>query len=327
VPNRDSRELGEAWPFGRRVHPFAHLTPGGCEYFAENAEGVVAFFTKWGLGRSALHRLHEAARVLRRVASSGSYGATDVELTEAATAMTLAMDFYAIASTLDPTRIDGIVDELAPALAGALISRTRDRTARATQSQFWITMLFVRAGVAPAILGASFGRRPDFAVTIDSLPFAVEVKRPESWKSAPDGMDAAADQIRHSGMPGVIVLDLSDCIEADKYIVGAIDSPIPAHELLRSDYDLGVRRIVRRAKTYCRSDKYDHVAALVTLARICAWSRQDMSQPRWTVFGEVEVLERAYRGLIVGTTSRLRDALLRGLSDVALSPVNKLPSP
>src|ERR1044072_3106883 len=197
------------------VLPYNDFSPQACSALAVALQDVIAALERWNVRINPDGRLRVAQRHLIKVANSGSYGETEEELIQTAKAAALAKDFYEISNALNKDREDPIAEELAVAIRGTLDGKSKNKSPYAIQSQYWVGMLFAHSGLKPAVLSGTTGAKPDFVVSLGTLDIIAEVKRPSSVKSALRCLESAADQLRDSKMPGVICLDLSECIVID----------------------------------------------------------------------------------------------------------------
>src|ERR1051326_2209340 len=201
------------------VIPFSGLSPAACEALAAAIDDAVEALRKWQLPTGPNTRLLNARRRLLDVSAQGSYGATPAELYETAKAILVANDFYGISRTMQDERAAPIAEELRIALRGPLReNETRNNTAFDIQSQFWFGTVLAYSGLHPAVPDSN-RTKPDFVISVDTLECGVEIKRPRSSSSASPALSYAASQIREYGKPGVIVLDLSQCVGAEQLIL------------------------------------------------------------------------------------------------------------
>lgn len=278
----------------------------------ENADAALEFFAQWQLGRATVNRLREARSVLQDVVCKNSFGDSGPDKFETAKAIQTVDDFFQIASVLGPTRVDGIAGELAPAFAGALREIDRSAAPYETQSQFWLATIFARAGIVPMLLAAEVGHRPDYVVSVDTIYYAIEVKRPHSWHSAPDALDRAAAQIRSVELPGAVILDVSACVGADRLLSQTADGSPWMPRDIENEIEDNAQQLFRRAMTYRRSNKYDRVALVLLFARIGTWAHWARHGLNWALFLNGQNFSSACAGLIATNTIRLREALVRG---------------
>ncbi len=204
------------------------------------------------------------------------------------------------------------------ALQGSLLPSPSVSEPKEFQTQYWFGMLLAQAGLHPMVPDLTFaGRRPDFIVDLQGLRCGVEVKRPQSFRSARRALDRAASQLRDFGQPGLIALDLSDCLGGESLSVAALNSAIPIQKLIEPDFIHHSRLLGRRPVTYNQSNKYARIFMLACYARVVGWRRPDLSQPEGSFFLYPEVYPDACEGLILDYSRRMKDVLLHGLEAVS----------
>ena len=255
------------------VLPFNDFSPEACKALAVAIEDVITVLENWNIRVNADSRLRVAQRHLAKVADAGSYGKTEKELIQIAKAASLAKDFYEISNALRKDRDDPIAEELKLAIRGTLDGKSQNKSPYAFLSQYWVGMLFAHGGLKPAVLAQSAGAKPDFVVAVGTLDLVVEVKRPHSVKSALRCLEAAADQLRDSIMPGVICLDLSECIVTDDLIIPR--DGMWARKAIDEKMSSAQEELIHHINSYNRSDKFSRVIDLVLFAKYWVWKSLD----------------------------------------------------
>lgn len=300
------------------VYPFSRLTPAACAVVAERVSYAATRLQEIGLSNGVLRRLGAARHRLEQVAQDGSYGRSVSDLRKTAEALALATDFFQLAGVLPDVPGPVITQELGSALAADLVPRSNQMQALEFQTQYWFGMVLARAGLRPGVPPRpATGSHVDFLVEIDSLRLAVEVKRPLHIRSARDAMDRGAGQLRGSGLPGVLVVDLSQCLGADRLITAAIDHPIPLKDMVQPHFKDFASRLSERPRKYNQSDKYARVLCALFYARIFGWQRLDMSQPQGSIFVLSDPYPSACMGLVTTQMERFRVLIRAGFGDLA----------
>jgi len=267
----------------------------------------------WGLDRVIRSRLHDAVTTLDGVVRSDSYGSTRDELEVTLDAIHLCADFFQVAASLPDEPIGPAVSELAISLQGSLTGTNAARRAREYLSQYWVGTLLTLANVEPRILPEGLeSKRPDFLLDLGGLDCAIEVKRPESFNSMRDALDRAAGQLRSFGRPGVICLDLTDCICIPGFATGFIDCPIPIAGRVAPVFKCKTEVLADRPSYYNQSDKYARVIALVLFARIAGWRAIPDLQPEAKYLLQLPTYPNACQGLVTDFTERLKRLVLTG---------------
>ena len=299
------------------ILPFTHLTPEACSALAAALRDAIAVFESWNLP-VRLGRLRHAERHLRQVAEQGSFGTTHAELIQTAKAAFLASDFYLISTALNKERDDPIAKELAVALRGNLDGNSKNASPYEIQAQYWVGMLLAQSGLRPAVPLIE-GRKPDFVISVGSMSCGVEVKRPHSFKSVGRLLSDAAKQLRDYKLPGVIALDLSECIVSDELIIP--NGTIPASDVVRQRLYPAANKLMNYVDSYARSDKFSRIIALVVFARYWVWKSLDPPEPDSSIFFSIPAFPKACSNLVVDQIKRLQGLLLSGVHKVTGNPV------
>lgn len=291
--------------------PYTTLTPPACEALAAAIEDALDVFDQWGLRTGMGTRLAKAKSHLRAVAASGSYGETPDELILTARAVRLAHDFYLISRTLKTDRAEPIATELESALQGPFLARESKRVSAVDfQSQFWVGVMLAYSGLHPK-MPAKEGRKPDFVISVGSLDCGVEVKRPESARSAFAAVSSAASQLRDYGLPGVITLDLSACVGADGFILA--EDAAAALEVMRGRFYPMARQLRDEMDAYSSSDKFKRVLLLISFARYFIWTPGGTTDENNGYFISFQAFPDSCEKLIVDVPDRITKLFIGGL--------------
>lgn len=300
-----------------RVIASNKVTPGYCGQIARAAAAALEVLERWSAGRGLAVKLREAIRALQLVADADSFGETPTALLTTVDAIALAGDFFQIAQCLGPEVLPSVGAEIAQALAVGKSGTAKSRRAVEFQSQYWVGMLLASTRLEPRVLRPDHkGKQPDFLVDIGVADVAIEVKRPESTNSMIDALDRAAGQIRAFGKPGIIFLDLSDCLFAPVARLRSIERRQPIVSLARERFFGLCPRIEGRPHAYRHSDKYHRVVAVVPFARIHAWSYNPELLPTGEVWIKPAFLPTACAGLLAHEYPRVERLLLHGMEVV-----------
>jgi hypothetical protein len=297
------------------IYPIVHLSPEACAVIARALAKAIASFEQWAIPIPETGRLIEAQKWLEEIARRGYYGESDEELLRTGRAVALAVDFYHISITLGDSRDDSLAKEIALSLGGTLEGKTKDATPYEFQSQFWVGTLLAQSGLHPKVLGGKReGKKPDFLIEAATLECAVEVKRPKNIHSAHRAVASAASQLHSFGKPGIIMVDLSGCLDANGLVLPPTGVSArqqigiqlkPIHTSLR-------RQIIR----YTRSDKYSRIILLMSFARFWSWERIPELQPDAGLHFIADVLPDACFGIVRRQSQRIQDALLKGIKQL-----------
>lgn len=294
--------------------PFTRLSPPACVALAAAIDDALEVFGKWQLPTGMNTRLLKARSRLQKVANQGSYGATPDELYETAKAIVLANDFYLISRTLKEDRADPIAEELNVALGGTLSEiETKKKNAFDIQSQFWFGTVLAYSGLHPAVPDIK-KRRPDFVISVGSLSCGVEIKRPKSQVSALRALSSAASQLHEYGLPGVIVLDLSQCVNADGLILHK--DIVSARRTVQHRFYPLVNELTKAASSYSHSDKFNRIMLLKMYARFFNWTPGKKEDADMGYFFKSIPFPKACSGLVTDQCERIQSLMSRGFERI-----------
>jgi hypothetical protein len=291
------------------VLPFSRLSPSACSALAAAIDDALEIFDRWQLPTGMSTRLLKARSRLVKVVDQNSYGKNSVELYETAKAILLANEFYLISRTLKEDRAEPIAEELDVALGGALREiESKKKRAFDIQSQFWFGTVLAYSGLHPAVPDGK-KRRPDFIISVGSLSCGVEVKRPKSQESAWRNVASAASQLRSYGLPGVIAVDLSQCVGADELVLhrGAVS----ARQIVKHRFYPLVNQLTEAVRNYSQSDKFDRILLLKTYARFFNWTLGEEEDADMGFFFRSTVFPNACSGLVTDQSERIQNLMVK----------------
>ena len=299
--------------------PFTDFSPSACSALVAAIDDAIEVFRRWQIPVGRATRLLEARRRLVKVAAQGSYGATPNELYNTAKAILIANDFYGISRTMTDERGAPIADELKVALRGPLSEiDTKNNNAFDIQSQFWFGTVLAYSGLHPAILDSK-NTRPDYLISVDTLLCGVEIKRPSSPSSAWSALSSAASQLHKFGKPGVIVLDLTQCIEADGLILH--NAFPPARQIAGDRFFPLIDRLAERVADYSHSDKFKRILVLQMYARFFNWTLGGRKDTDMGFYFESIPLPEACGGLVTDQAQRIQAKIARGFQRISGNPL------
>lgn len=299
--------------------PFTGFSPAACSALVSAIDDAIEIFRKWQIPVGRGTRLLEARGRLVKVAAQDSYGATQNELYKTAKAILIANDFYGISRTMADERAAPIADELKVALRGPLSEiDTKNNNAFDIQTQFWFGTVLAYSGLHPAVLD-SRKTRPDYLISVDTLQCGVEIKRPSSPSSTWSALSSAASQLHKFGKPGVIVLDLTQCIEADGLI---LHKGLPSARQIAGDrfFPL-IDQFAERVTDYSHSDKFKRILVLQMYARFFNWTLGGRKDTDIGFLFESIVLPNACGGLVTDQSKRIRAKIARGFQRISGNPL------
>jgi hypothetical protein len=301
------------------IIPFSRLSPSACSALAAAIDDASEVFSRWQLPTGMSTRLLKAKGRLLKVADQDSYGTTPDELYETAKAIILANDFYLISRTLKDDRADPIAEELEVALGGTLSEiETKKKNAFDIQSQFWFGTVLAYSGLHPAVPDSK-KRRPDFLINVGSLSCGVEIKRPKTQASAWRALSSAASQLREYGLPGAIVLDLTQCVNADELILHK--GRVSASQIVKHRFYPLADRLTKEASNYSRSDKFGRILLLKMYARYFNWTLGEKEDVQTGFFFKSIVLPKACAGLVTDQSERIQNLISHGLERASGNPL------
>lgn len=300
--------------------PFSGLSPSACTALAAAIDDAIEAFRKWNLPTGTNTRLLIAKHCLLKVSERDSYGETPEELYQTAKAILLANDFYLISRTLKEDRADPIAEELRVALGGALReSATKHKKEFDIQSQFWFGTVLAHSGLHPAVPDIKT-TRPDFVISVGTLECGVEIKRPKSPESAGRALSSAASQLHKYGKPGVIVLDLTQCVGADEMILH--QGTPSARQILKHRFYPLANALMDGANDYSQSDKFQRIVVLVMYARFFNWTLGAKKDSDMGFLFNSTVVPEACAGLVVGESNRIQRLIARGFERISGNPLS-----
>lgn len=296
-----------------RVIPFTRFTPQNCAVVADRGRAAIEALSLSQRIRPITSRLATAVHHLDQVAARRSYGETPEDWDATLEAIQLCLDFFQVAASFGPEPIAPAAPELALALQGSLSATGATRKAREYLSQYWVGTMLTLANLEPRIIDDVPGRkRPDFVSDLGGFDCALEVKRPESFRSARDALDRAAGQLRSFGKPGVACLDLTDCLWRQNFSTAFLDSPVPIRDRVWPVFKSHARRLTHRVETYNQSDKYARVFAIVLFARFSGWRGKKDPQPEGSYLLYIPTFDKACQGLVTEYAERFKRFVLTG---------------
>jgi hypothetical protein len=301
------------------ILPFKKLEPRACTALAAALRDVIGLLESWGIPVSSPVRLRAAEKHPRKVAEANSYGETEEELIRTAKAIDLAIDFYLISTSLNKDRDDPIANDLVRALGGTLDGNIKNLSSYDMQAQFWAGTLLAQSGLRPAFIAQGNKPTPDYLVSVWSLDFAVEVKRPHSVNSAKKRLKEAADQLYDYGKPGIIILDLSACVFTDDLIIpkGTVSARQAVTKRL-SDLEA---ELVSYIESYPRPEKFSKVVDLVTFGRFWVWKNLDPpTEDAGPVF-RMNPFPDVYKINLYDYINQLQEMVLKGVGKLTGNPV------
>jgi hypothetical protein len=241
-----------------------------------------------------------------------------------ARAIFVANDFYAITRSLSSERQDPIARELTPIFEGLLEESPTSRRGYEIQTQFWLGALLAHSRLHPAVPTGT-GRLPDFLVTVRGVRLAVEVKCPQSASGVRRALDEAERQIRASGIPGFIAMDLSDALRTFDLSTTARGP----RETVRARFDAEARRLINYIRLRQRPSaspadsrsSFNRVAGLLVYARFCGWTDPAGTSLDFGFFLKGQTFPKAAAGFYEPFAEQLLDQIPAGIRQMTGNPM------
>jgi hypothetical protein len=244
--------------------------PSACDDLADELERAIERFRRWDLPIRPLSRLQRAVAILRRVARDGTFGTDARRLVTVVNAIMVAGDFIQVSYCLGDVRVERIAEELTRSFKGTLDEQDA-QFPYDYQAQLWLGALLARAELRTRVPPALTDRaHPDFAITVDSANYGVEVKRPQPVAAANALISRAADQIWDYGRPGIIALDVSLCLNVREFVLTLVNANQAGSAYLSDRFLETTRQLALRVREG-EGEKYRLIKALVVYCRFPYW--------------------------------------------------------
>jgi hypothetical protein len=224
----------------------------------------------WGVRIPENSRLDRARQILQIAAETGvlvpMHRGDDLGLRS----LELAFDYAAIADTLPPVPVAALRRELRDSLIGEIEPPEAARGPLQLQSQAIVRAAFVRGGVNPTHPTHSPRRgvsSPDLLLYDGTQRYAIEAKRPQEARNIIARFDEACGQLSSYGLPGGVLVDVTDCLRK-------VPRAVLGNEVERVAWSLYNQVFVDEQghKPGC-----DHIIVAGAFARV-AWSCSDDSE-------------------------------------------------
>jgi len=299
------------------VRPYEPLPPKGAVVLADRLEQSISLLPSFGIKVNPSSRLPHAVRVLRAVYSAGAYPVNQPELIRVGNAIKAAFNFVQVVDAIKPPGPPGVLNSLRRAVDGTL-DDIGSTPAHRAQSELFFGAVLVAGGASAGAPAPSKGKTPDYVAEVDTLPFSVEVKRPESVLSVEDAVAKAVKQARkYKAYPAQVALDLSDLLPATYGVADVRLGGAQNQAAFRAAYGVASSHVTRHLK----DPNYARVAGLFCFAESFLWTVPNpQTLPFSTVLVYGEVFHSASAGLIVDQSRRLRERIVQGFTEVGGVP-------
>jgi hypothetical protein len=244
------------------LRPFVELTPEACSEILRAYEMGLQKFRRWGIVLPRSGRIEETRSWLQRVVKQDSLGSSDEELSRTSSAVASAIDLYHISTCLGDQSDRSVATELRKITTGQ-----QDSTPNGYLSQFWVGALLAKSKLRTTITTVDIPgmAKPDFIVPYEGIDFIVEVKRPTNYQAAKGLLNAAGEQLRSRGLPGMLFMELTDCMSVDPFAVSRDATSVRAQ--VKEELNTAHKELVRFVESYSHSNKFQQLVLLFTYAR------------------------------------------------------------
>jgi hypothetical protein len=287
-----------------------------CGVIADRAERVIAVLEGWKLRVPGLGRLRQQRALLRGVASAGCFPRSQTELVRIGHSIRDVSEFWQIVKWIGEERSEHIATDLDRALRGTVDQVEPTRKPYQFQSQLWIGAVLEYGGLEPTVPPPTGRRSPDFMVRVGSALYPIEVKRPEQEATIQDALASAVGQIVATGRPGVVAIDLSDCLDRDATVLVVESSRDAPHAAANEQY--------LRMRDNIGDTVFDHerrqlrpgfgsIMGLMLFARGFRWRLDDLSYPDPFTMSQIGVFTNARGNLRYHHARTILESMHEGL--------------
>jgi hypothetical protein len=262
-------------------------------------------------------RFKRAFLVLDQVVQSDGSAAAAGQ-SEVLPAIELARDIIAVVDAMPSNRVADFRKDLETCGRGPLVPFSTDYQPVQAQSQLLVRAAFQLAGADPSQpthSGSGGRKKPDILLENGLSTYGVEVKRPTLARNAVPRARDASDQLLGAGLPGGIVVDVTDALRDREPEACGSEVIRLAHEISAEFFVDGIGW-----KPGCR-----HVMLVAVMAR-----------PSWRLMpvgkndGQVQVHSVSCAvalGTAHGTLDTIRSHWMRRCLNTGLNALNSSPTP
>jgi hypothetical protein len=282
--------------------PPLRITPVTCDLIADRLSDAVDKLRAWEYRVQESSRLPAAIRVLRRIASQGTFSSDSTERVRIGNALRIGLDYPRLCEALGNGDSRSVRESVKRSLGGTLDDVGATQALQA-QAELRIVSVIAASG-RNALIPLPTGRKsPDLVVVIDALPIAIEVKCPGSETAMVASVEEAVRQLATFGQScSAVCIDLTDCIRT-----GEPGSSVPRDEFQRLDA-LANAYLVQQAS----SPGYDRIALAITVATLILWELHTDISVHPMLWAAFTPYSQACSGLVVEQTKGLMRTLESG---------------
>lgn len=292
--------------------------PSGLDFLATGLSESIDIVKTWNIRVPDSSRLPLAVRLLQRTSKLSEYPPDTQELVRIGNAIGTGFDFYRITRFLPDERIPAIAEDLRRALGGSL-DDTGPSSAFRAQSQISLAAILTAGGLKPGAPETTGASTPDYLVSIGTVTFGVEIKRPESVRSIQQRVDEAIDQIdTFSTSGGVLTFDVTDC-------VGSQFNPDARDNGASSKFEI-VCETVQHAVENSTRPGLSKVTNLVVFGVWLRWEAGPPIVPRGTLLTYDKVFRSARHGLIFEQSKQVLNRIFHGMTALGGKILERVPA-
>jgi hypothetical protein len=295
--------------------PPLRISPSVCLLLADYLTKAIETLRTWNFRVQESSRLPLAVRRLRETGAVGVFPSDPGTRVELGNAIRAALDYPRLCQALTNGSPDPVRDILRRSLGG-MLSDNAPTEAHQAQSELRVVSAVAASGRNALIPPPNSRRRPDIVVHIESLPFAMEVKRPASETAITSNIEAAIRQLNDFGSRySAICMDLTDCL-AKEAVSSNVDG---GREYLSGRFQILDAQATAYIGPHQGRRGYDRVALIFTMATPVLWTGRHGTEVHPMLFAGLTSYPRAASGLIVQQTRALARTLESGFQSLGAS--------
>jgi hypothetical protein len=166
-----------------------------------------------------------------------------------------------------------MASQLQAAQKGHSTDSRRGQAAYRFQTQFWLGAILARGELHPAVPTPGNGRSPDFLVELGMSQYGVEIKRPHGHDTVKSCMIDAVDQLTKYGIPGTVVLDLTEALTSSLQWVSEADAIVlRAQYIAEAQNHLAELKILAYdSNSHAMREGFERVNGILIFSRGWSW--------------------------------------------------------
>lgn len=308
---------------GDKIQPKHRIHASHCAELSEKLEESAESFKQLGVRIPDSGRLQAGIRLLRKIGRDKEFPTAEAKLREIAYAISDGLELPRIAVALGKEQAREIVAQLSETMGGTQGRTGKRRTPYQYQSQFVVGASLAHSDAEVAIPRSDRSRSlPDFLVRTTVTRQPVEVKRPENDRSVERNLKTALSQLSGFPPPGLVVLDITDCL-AEEALYSIVESAEePAYREVAAEFFERSEALMRLIYDD-RSRRWKPAAPARGVA-VCVYARG------WRIIRNGEVAFEFYQvahgarfsrragSVVESRADALLEALLQGMTNAGL---------